>query len=383
MKKTRLLALLLSILLVAGLASGCATKSAASMDSCYAMAETPKAEPDDNTYWENSAEIEEKPAEEAPAEDTIASSAGVGSDSAFATNESVDAQEADDAADDAAAGKTTDFAAKIIYSASLQIQTTEFDASLAALEQSVKDFGGFVENSDTSGNIRYQDDGTARVVDRYAYYTVRVPADRFEEFLQQSGTLGNITDSSRNAQNVTSQYTDYEARRSSLRTQEDRLLSMLEKAEDVETLIALEQRLADVRYELESIERNLRNLDMKISYSSVDITLCEVEKYTPTVPVKRTFGEKLSSALKNGWDSFADNVQYFVIDVAYSLPGLILFIIIVMVVVIVVVKACRSRKQKREAAERADKARRDAAQTTARQANDAQKPEQEKPENKE
>ena len=285
MKKTRLLALLLSILLVAGLASGCATKSAASMDSSYAMAETPSAEPNDNTYWENSAEIEETPAEEAPAEDTIASSAGVGSDSAFTTNESVDAQESDDAADDAAAGKTTDFAAKIIYSASLQIQTTEFDASLAALEHSVKDFGGFVENSDTSGNIRYQDDGTARVVDRYAYYTVRVPADRFEEFLQQSGTLGNITDSSRNAQNVTSQYTDYEARRSSLRTQEDRLLSMLEKAEDVETLIALEQRLADVRYELESIERNLRNLDMKISYSSVDITLCEVEKYTPTVPV--------------------------------------------------------------------------------------------------
>lgn len=51
MKKTRLLALLLSILLVAGLASGCATKSAASMDSCYAMPETPRAEPDDNTYW--------------------------------------------------------------------------------------------------------------------------------------------------------------------------------------------------------------------------------------------------------------------------------------------------------------------------------------------
>ena len=46
-------------------------------------------------------------------------------------------------------------------------------------------------------------------------------------------------------------YTDYEARLSSLNTQEERLLDMLSKSEDVETLIALEQRLSDVRYEIE------------------------------------------------------------------------------------------------------------------------------------
>ena len=59
-------------------------------------------------------------------------------------------------------------------------------------------------------------------------------------------------------------YTDYEARLSSLNTQEERLLDMLSKSEDVETLIALEQRLSDVRYEIESIERSLRNYDMQI-----------------------------------------------------------------------------------------------------------------------
>ena len=90
---------------------------------------------------------------------------------------------------------------------------------------------------------------------------------------------------------MTSQYTDYEARLDSLRTQEERLLAMLEKSEDVESLIALEQRLADVRYELESIERNLRNLDLQISYSTINLNLQEVEVYTPTVPVQRTFSE--------------------------------------------------------------------------------------------
>ena len=60
---------------------------------------------------------------------------------------------------------------------------------------------------------------------------------------------------------------------------------MLSKSEDVETLIALEQRLSDVRYEIESIERSLRNYDMQIKYSTVDLDLREVEVYTPTVSV--------------------------------------------------------------------------------------------------
>ena len=60
----------------------------------------------------------------------------------------------------------------------------------------------------------------------------------------------------------------------------------------MESLVALEERLADVRYETESIERNLRNMDMQIRYSTVSIDLDEVEIYTPTVTVQRTFGER-------------------------------------------------------------------------------------------
>ena len=87
-------------------------------------------------------------------------------------------------------------------------------------------------------------------------------------------TSGGVPiDTSRSAQNVTSSYTDFEARLSSLNTQEERLLDMLSKSTDVETLIALEQRLSDVRYEIESIERNLRNYDAQIRYSTIDLTI--------------------------------------------------------------------------------------------------------------
>ena len=190
-----------------------------------------------------------------------------------------------------------DYTAKIIYTASVSIETTEFDKAVAALENQVQKIGGFVESSNVTGDTQYNSDGTTTVVNRWAYYTVRIPCDHFESFLHETEGFGNVTSTSRDAQNVTSAYTDYEARLSSLNTQEERLLDMLAKSEDVETLIALEQRLSDVRYEIESIERNLRNYDMQIKYSTVNLDLREVEVYTPTVPVRRTFSQKLADLL--------------------------------------------------------------------------------------
>ena len=108
---------------------------------------------------------------------------------------------------------------------------------------------------------------------------------------------------------------------------------MLSRSEDVETLIALEQRLSDVRYEIESIERSLRNNDMQIRYSTVELDLREVEVYTPTVPVRRTFGQKLSDSLSDGWTGFARGVQNVILSLASALPALVLLAVIVIAVI--------------------------------------------------
>ena len=64
-----------------------------------------------------------------------------------------------------------------------------------------------------------------------------------------------------------------------------------------------------MRYEIESIERNLRNYDMQIKYSTVNLDLREVEVYTPTVPVRRTFGQKLADSLSDGWNGFTRGIR--------------------------------------------------------------------------
>lgn len=325
MKKVRLFAGLLALLLLAASFSACAAKSS---DEMYNSA----ADDSKSESWAYDAEPE-APAEteEAFPEANINT---IGYDAAADTDDSVSNAQLD----------SESLADKMIYSADLTIQTTEYDDAISALESAVTNFGGFIERSNTYGDLRYNDDGSTRIVNRSADYTVRIPATRFGEFLAQADGLGNVLSTNRYAENVTSQYTDYEARLSSLRTQEERLLSMLEQTEDVESLIALEERLSDVRYELESIERNLRNLDRKIAYSTITISLQEVEIYTPTKPVQRTFGEKIRDAFSDGWRNFTRGFQSFVIDLIYALPGLILFLLIVGTAILLLVKLCKKRR---------------------------------------
>ena len=331
MKKT--LALLLTLLLLLTALTGCGAQSKETAAAPSAMADA---------KYEMAVE-EEAPAEEMKAEAEMETVE-------FSTTNQESADEA------MSVEEVKSYAEKIIYSGHVYMETTEFDESIRALDQAIKSFGGFVQESSVNGNTQHNSDGTTTVVDRWGYYVVRIPTGKFDAFMTLTDGIGNVTSSSRTAENVTSQYTDYEARLASLYTQEERLLKMLEESGDLESLIQLEARLSEVRYEIESIERNLRNLDQRLAFSTVTLELREVEIYTPTVPVQRTFGEKLSDAFADGWSGFVRGLQNFTVNLARSLPGLVLFVLIVAVVLLVVRKVFRIRKARRaKAAEAAKK----------------------------
>lgn len=342
MKQHRILALIMSVLLLTALLAGCAASS-----KNMAADTAPSAV--QNWKTESAAAAEEwdydTPAE-APAEPETAWDDAA--DTGFTTSAAGNAE-----LDTGDNSSLSDYAAKIIYSANISAETTKFDEAVARIEAMVASYQGFVESSNVYGNTRYNDDGTTTVVDRHASYTLRIPADKFEQFMSETSSIGNVLSSNRYAENVTSTYTDYEARLSSLRTQEERLLAMLEKTEDVESLVALEERLADVRYETESIERNLRNMDMQIRYSTVSMDLDEVEIYTPTVTVQRTFGEKFADAFSDGWRSFGRGVQRFILNLTQALPSLILLAVIV-AVVLVIVRRCVKKSRAKKAAKKAE-----------------------------
>lgn len=235
-------------------------------------------------------------------------------------------------------------AEKIIYSASVQMETLQFDDTVSSLEAAVKSIGGFVESSNISGDTSYDSDGKVQILNRKAFYTVRIPAEKFNDFLTFSGTLGNITSSNKDASNVTSQYTDFEARLTSLRTEETRLLELLAKATDINALISLESRLSEVRYDIEAIQRNLKNLDSRIAYSSVSFTIREVRVYQSHVSVQRSFGERIGDSFTGGWDDFVDGLEDFCVGFVGAIFPLTIVAALAVVAVLLIRKAVKKGK---------------------------------------
>ena len=334
--KKRYLSLLLAVLLLTTALTGCgasAPKSDAAMDYFAGSSTGSAMAPDYKFEMEESMDM---------VTDSMNGSAVVMPEAPMEEPKVPDSGKVD-----AAAGTAAQMSEKIIYSANVEMETLEFDKTVNSLESTVASIGGFIEGSNVSGDTSYDADGNVQILNRRAWYTVRVPAEKFSQFLTFAGELGNVISTNRNAQNVTSQYTDFEARLESLQVQEERLLEMMKKSDDINGLITLESRLSDVRYQIESIQRNLKNLDGKLAYSTVDFTIREVRVYQPTVKVQRTFWQRLGDSFGRGWDNFVDGWADFAVGLVGSIFPLTVFVIIVVAAVLILRKVVKKSRQKR------------------------------------
>lgn len=233
--------------------------------------------------------------------------------------------------ENAAEAATDENAQKIIYSASLSMESTDFDAARDTLMAAVEANGAWLESTSVYG--------TAKDQDRTADYTVRVPVDNYRAFLAAVGEAGSVRNISENAENITSSYIDVEARLSALEAQRDRLNELADQAETTADLLEIENQLSDVQYQLENYTRQLRNMDQQVSYSTVDIYLQEVATLTPT---GTTFGERLGDAFGGGWGAFVAFVQGLILALVYLWPVLL----IAVAVVIIVRKVLKNRPKK-------------------------------------
>lgn len=167
---------------------------------------------------------------------------------------------------------------KIIYSGSVTIEARKFDEAVAGLTKLVSDGGGFIENSSVSG-ASYDNTGEQRGY-RSAQYTIRIPAEKFSAVSNSLKTLGNVTQTETQAENITMQYTDVQSHLDALKTQEARLLELLAKAQSMEDILKIEDQLSNVRYQIESLTSQLKNWDNEVSYSTLTVTIDEVAYYS-------------------------------------------------------------------------------------------------------
>ena len=328
MKKT--FSLLLALVMLLSLA-GCG--SAAKTSSSPAYAPAPAAGYDGGYAFDYAVEEPAMMAEEAEYGGFSSSNSAAGS-AALSGSEADKTPEAGDIAVD-----------KIIYSANATVETTDFDGTIEKLEAMIAGYGGFIESSSVSGNnYYYSSHGYAS--SRSADYRIRIPSRDFASVMNSLSTLGNVPYSNTYTENITSQYYDAQARLEAYRTEEKSLLEMMEKAETVEDLLQIQDYLSDVRYHIESMQSKLTNWDRQVSYSTISVSVQEVQEYTPEA--KLSFGQQLSLALSRGLKSVGEFFRDLLLWLLEALPALILLAAIVVLVVFLVRRILRRVRTKRE-----------------------------------
>ena len=224
---------------------------------------------------------------------------------------------------------------KLITTIHINAETEDFDKSRSLVENKINELGGYIENSSI-----YNEEKSAN-------YTIRIPADKADSLITALEGNNNITSKSVNVEDVTLSYADTESRKKALKTEEERLLKIMESAETVEDLITVESRLSEVRYELESIESQLRTYDNKIDYTTVYLYLEEVERYTPVE--KETAGQRISKGFVDSLESIGNGFVEFFIWFVVHIPQLIVAAIFVGIIVLIVKAIEKSSKKKKAA----------------------------------
>ncbi|SFB69232.1 DUF4349 domain-containing protein [Butyrivibrio sp. YAB3001] len=237
--------------------------------------------------------------------------------------------------------QVSDNSRKLITTLNISAETEDLDEVLSNVQAKVKELGGYIESSNIYNGSRY----SGKVIKRDASLTIRIPAQNLDSFVETVTDDTNITNKSTSVEDVTLKYVDIESRKNALKAEEKRLLEIVDSAETVEDIITVENRLSEVRYEIESIESQLRTYDNKVNYSTVYLDLTEVKEYTPVAekgPFQR-MGEGFISSVR----SVADAILEFFVWLVIHIPQIILLIIAAVIIVLVVKRISASAKKKR------------------------------------
>ena len=236
-------------------------------------------------------------------------------------------------------GQITEQAAtdrKLIKTVNISAETEQFDSLLVNVEKQVTALGGYIEEMSryNRNNSYYYDSDVTNL--RCASMTIRIPREKLDTFLSEVDEQSNIISRSESVSDVTLQYVDLESHKKALLTEQNRLLELMEQAVTVEDIITIESRLSEVRYQIESMESQLRTYDNKIDYSTVYLSIDEVERYTPGDDI--SVGERIREGFLESLRGVGNGFKNFGIWFVINLPYLIVWALLIVAAIIILCK---------------------------------------------
>ena len=217
---------------------------------------------------------------------------------------------------------------KIIYNADMSLVVDDTEASVKQISDLAERLGGYVANM----NAYRREDSMVYDI------TIRVPADQFETGLSSlRGLAVRVESESLGTDDVTDEYYDLDARLKTMEEAEAELTELLrqtrEQGGSVEDVMAVYDRLMQLRADIESLQGQLNRLEKLVAFSTISLHL---EPSVLSKPIEGSGWHPLETA-RRSLDTLVDVLaglgSFFIWFVIVVVPVLVILILPVVLVV--------------------------------------------------
>ena len=231
----------------------------------------------------------------------------------------------------------------VITTAYAAVEVDEPEAAVEELLDRTSSYGGHVEqrrqSTDEAGNPQH------------AALTLRVPADNLSSLLQDLPEIGEVSEISESARDVTGTVRDLEARIDALQTSVDRLLEILSDSETAEELLQVETTLSERQADLEALQVRRNDLSDQVAMSTLELQLS-------TEPITEVQADGFLGGLQSGWNVLVSAANALLVAAGAMLPWLVVLAVPGAVVILLLRRrrAQVSRQQAETTAEASEQA---------------------------
>ncbi|MBA4181766.1 MAG: hypothetical protein C0506_14345 [Anaerolinea sp.] len=196
---------------------------------------------------------------------------------------------------------SADFARKVIINATMSLNVKDVQAAFGEANRLARSAGGYVEKSSFSNPGGAKDESNLR-----ATITLRIPAAQYDATLASLRSIegAKVQSEGSKSSEVTEQYTDLQSRQRNLERTEGQYLKLLEQAKTIPEILQLNDRLDNVRLQIEQIQGRLKLLDQLSELTTIDLTLAPFPVLAKA-DGRRSLGEVFADA----WEASLESVE--------------------------------------------------------------------------
>ncbi len=146
---------------------------------------------------------------------------------------------------------------------------------------------------------------------------LRIPQAKLETTLEQLAQLGIVQNRSIEAEDVSTQLVDFQARLKNLRKSEEVVLKIMDRSGSVADVLKVSQELKTIRQQIEQIDAQVKRLQAQVAYSTVNLSL---ESAIATTPPQSSLGERIQEA----WSQST----HAVVNLTFGILGILVWVVV-------------------------------------------------------